>query len=266
MKIKMNAVKDSVSFFPEDHENRMATWSDGASSGENSRQKDEYEREVLRLLNALRSFCQLEAQDIVLEAEGEKIPAHVALLRARSPALERDLEKIEDGIYKFDWMKGWILPIIHDFLYTDVVIVNSVNVVQLIEAGCRLELAALLSRCLQFLNSLGKDEGDIILCLDIFNVADSLELGDFKEVCLEKVMEVQDVFIANPRFHSAMKGNPSMLWSVYSKTVRRKLGEMSPRPESLPSPVTLIWHCYRCGATSQGESCSWCGGVGMPPI
>jgi len=250
----------SPDFYLEDGARRNSAWSDGGSSGESGKNRD-YVQENLRLLNALRNFCSLECHDISLEAEEVKIPSHVALLRARSPALDREFEKGHGAVFKFDWMKGVTLATVHDFLYTDLVRVTSSNILQLVEAAKLLELEALFSRCLQFLNGLGRSEQEILLFVGVFELAEKYDLGVFKELCVDKIVEVQETIIANPRFKSSMMGVPSLLWSLYCKFVRRQSGMFISRSNSSPSPaaVTYIWHCFKCGATSQGETCSWCG-------
>ena len=131
----------SPDVYLEDNERRNSAWSDGCSSLDSGRNRD-YDKENLRLLNALRNFCSLECHDIILEAEDLKIPSHVALLRARSPALDREFEKDHEAVFKFAWMKGCTLATVHDFLYTDLVSVTPSNIMQLLEAAKRLELEA----------------------------------------------------------------------------------------------------------------------------
>merc|ERR1719431_780778 len=137
---------------------------DKASSSSEPLEEDS---EVVRLLAALRSLCTSDNYDLVLQAGDTKVSTHSALLKARSPFMARQLETEEiTSIIKLDWIEGQVLTTVVNYLYTGQVDVSPSTLVDLLEAGSRLELPSLIARCLTFLHQL-EVEGSTLFMTEV---------------------------------------------------------------------------------------------------
>jgi len=212
-----------------------------------SKGKDASAVKLLSDIKALLSNAT-DSADFSIVCEDQSFPCHEAILRARSPVLDRMFQqKMKESISRklcIADMKKETTSILIKYLYTGEVPRDVENLSELIYAADKYNISELLELCYDKVPDDDEKIVDILLAaerhnlvdltkvvldrfattnlpevgvkiLDILIIAERNNLEDFKKVVMQKILMKKSMFLENEDFMNKLKENPSIVMELF---------------------------------------------------
>jgi len=169
-----------------------------------------------RLLADIKSLLNRadDYADFSILCEGQNFPCHEAILRVRSPVLDKMfLQKMKESTTRkliIEDVKKGTIDLLLEYLYTGDITKTVENDSELIYVADKYEIRGLLELCFRKL-----PEVDDKMVVDILIIADRHNLGDFKKVAMQRILKNKAKFLKDKDFVTKINQTPSILMDFF---------------------------------------------------
>jgi len=157
-----------------------------------------------------------EYADFNIACEGQMFPCHEAILRTRSPVFDKmfqqEMKESSTRQMTINDVKKDTIGAMLEYLYTGEVKKKVENESELVYVADKYELAGLLELCLHKLIEVEEN-----MVVDILIMADRHDLKDFKKVAMQRILMNKSKFGNDTDFVEKMKQTPNLLVELFQQ-------------------------------------------------